>query len=246
MYQKIRNLVFRTLIPAVLAVLMFPSAAFAQEPCVVNIPVKVSVSGGAPSGVQYKFKIEPITAGAPMPAAPEITIVNADTGSFGPISYTVPEDYQYRVTQTTEAQNRFTLDSSVYTLTVRVTNGEDTQAGMLVSEVWAVKDGQVGKSDLSFANSYSRPGGGGGGGGGGSNTGNRAVPSDGLTITDPQVPLAQPEQTIPDMEVPLIGLPKTGDTTMLGLWAALAAISGSGCVLLVMWKRRRDTDGCRA
>jgi len=39
MYQRIRNLLFHTLVPAVLAVLILPMAAFAQEAsCTVSIP----------------------------------------------------------------------------------------------------------------------------------------------------------------------------------------------------------------
>lgn len=241
MYQKIRSMLYRTLIPFVLAAFMVPFTAFAQEPCSVSIPVTVSVSGSAPSGVPYRFVLEPVTAGTPVPEPAELTIINAGTGSFAPISYTVPGDYRYRVRQVWEDRDRFTFDDSVYDVVVRITNNEQT--GGLASEVWAIKSGQEAKTgEITFANSYRSSSGGGGGGGGGSNTGNRAVPQgDGLTILDPETPLANmtPEE-IPDLSVPLIGLPKTGDTTTLGLWLALAGISGSGCMLLILWNRRRE------
>ena len=43
--KKIRNLLCHALVPAVLAVLMVPAIAYAEEPCRVSIPVEVTVTG---------------------------------------------------------------------------------------------------------------------------------------------------------------------------------------------------------
>lgn len=66
------------------------------------------------------------------------------------------------------------------------------------------------------------------------------VTPDGLTvIDDPGTPLAGffPE-TILDNIIPLAMLPKTGDTTMLGMWVALMALSSGGLVILGILKKR--------
>lgn len=253
MYQKIKKLLFHTLVPAVLAAMMVPTAAFAQESfCTASIPVEIQVTGSAiPSDVEYRLVLEAVSENAPMPAESQIIIKNAGKSSFGPITYSSPNDYEYRIYQNSDAQNRFTYDDTVYNVTVRVTNGAE---GGLVSEIWAVKDGESsGKADnILFTNHYSRPSSGGGGGGGGGNPGGGpyvpggpGVEGDGLTeIVDDGTPLAPgfgdgDGTQINDEPVPL-ALPKTGDTTNLALWAALMAVSGGCLIFLAVTGRRRD------
>lgn len=210
---------------------MVPLAASAQEPCLVSVPVVVDVAGVyAPSDVPYTFVMGALTVGAPMPETAELLFVNPGNGSFPPITYSVPGDYQYRVRQTTQIRDRFTFDTSVYTVTIRIIN--QTEGG-LGAEIWAVNgDGSAKTGTLSFTNTYSGYNSGsiGGGSGGGGATGHRAVLQDGLTIIDEnQTPLAGAlNELIPNSLVPLAGLPKTGDTTKLGLWVVLAVLSGIG------------------
>ena len=229
MCQKIRKLLFHTLIPAVLAVMLLPMTAFADHySCTASIPVEVQVSGSSiPSDVTYKVAMEAVTPDAPMPAETVITVKKDEKTSFGPITYTVPNDYQYKIYQSSEKQDRFTYDKKEYTVTVRVVNGAN---GTLEAEIWALGNGQDEKkaAEITFGNSYSKPSGGGssssggGGGGGGSSKG------DGLTtITDSNPPLSE---ILPE-ELPLAVLPKTGDTTNLALWMILMAISACGLAL---------------
>lgn len=235
MCQKIRNLLFHTLIPAVLAVMLLPMTAFADgSSCSVSIPVEVQVSGSnVPSDVSYKLVMEAITPGAPMPEVTEVTVEKNKSAAFGPMIFTVPEDYQYKVSQKYEAKDNFTFDDKVYTVTVRILNGEN---GGLVSEVWATpgSDGEKKSANIVFGNSYEEPkkpsgGGSTGGGGGGKKRG------DGLTtITDENPPLTS---LLPE-EIPLAGLPKTGDTTNLALWMLLMAVSGCGLVLSLFFRKR--------
>lgn len=236
MCQKIKNLLFHTLIPAVLAVMLLPMTAFAGgSSCSVTIPVEVQVSGSnVPSDVSYKLVMEALTPGAPMPAATEVTVKKDEATAFGPMEFTVPEDYQYKVSQQYEAKDNFTFDDKVYTVTVRILNGEN---GALVSEVWATpgSDGEKKSANIVFGNSYEEPqkplGGGGstGGGGGGKKRG------DGLTtITDGETPLTS---LLPE-EIPLAGLPKTGDATNLALWMLLMAVSGCGLGLSLFFRKR--------
>ncbi len=252
MYQKIRKLLFHTLVPAVLAAMMVPVTVFAQDySCSTSIPVEIQVTGSSiPSDVEYRLVLEAVSANAPMPAETQVTITNAGKSEFGPMTYNRPGDYQYRIYQNSDAQNRFTYDDAIYNVTVRVTNAAE---GGLTSEIWAVKDGEgSGKADsILFTNSYSRPSSSGDGGGGGStspgggpyNPSGPGVEGDGLTeIDDDATPLAPGfgEGTQIDDDLVPLALPKTGDTTNLALWAALMAISGGCLIFLAVTGKRRN------
>ena len=240
MCQKIRKLLFHTLIPAVLAVMLLPMTAFADNySCTVSIPVEVQVSGSSiPSDVTYKVVMEAVTPNAPMPEAAELTVKKDEKVQFGPITYTVPNDYQYRIYQNSEKKDRFTYDAASYTVTVRVVNGEN---GTLKAEVWALESDSATEktSGISFKNSYTKPednsssGGGshGGGGGGGSKGGDGLSNSD---ITD----MAPPLEDGPRVDPPLPILPKTGDTTNLALWMILMAISACGLAVSAIARKR--------
>lgn len=257
--KKIGRLLFHALVPAVLAAFMVPVAVYGEEPCRVNIPVTVQVTGtGVPEGQSYKVKLEGITPQAPMPENSEITLTGAGEVSFGGIEYNTPGDYQYEIRQSSEAAEYFVYDESVYQITVRVVWDE---SGRLTSMILAHNEaaGAAEKVEgLTFTNQYTRiPGGGtpsGGGGGGGprgdggsSSNGGPGVVGDGLTqIGDETTPLADfpgmisemiPE-TILDSVVPLAMLPQTGDTTSLGLWILLMAVSGCGLMGLLAVRRR--------
>ncbi len=171
MIQKIKKGILSTFIPAVLAAFMIPTMAFAAESCTVTIPATVSVSGSSiPSGTVYTLVMEAVTEAAPMPEETTVSITGAGTVSFGPITYTVPGDYQYKIYQNSAAVNRFTYDSSEYTVTVRILNDGN---GSLVSEVWAVSsaDPTTKPDTISFANTYSKASSGGSSHSGGSSSG---------------------------------------------------------------------------
>lgn len=255
MYQKIRKLFFRTLVPAVLAAMMIPATAFAEgKSCSVTIPAEIQVTGSSiPADVEYKLVMERVTENAPMPETAEAVRTGAGQVDFGPITYTSPDDYQYRIYQNSEAKNRFTYDDTVYLVTVRVTNSATAEGG-LASQIWITNEAdESAKADsLLFTNHYSRPSSGGGGGGGGGNPGGGpyvpggpGVEGDGLTeIVDDGTPLAPGfgdgnGTQINDDPIPL-ALPKTGDTTNLALWAALMAASGGCLIFLAVTGRRRD------
>lgn len=248
MYRKIKNLVFHTLVPAVLAALMVPTLAFGQVPaCEASIPVEMKTSGSSiPSDVTYKLALEAVTPGAPMPEVTSLTLKVNEKSSFGPIRYTIPEDYQYRIYQKSDAVTDFTYDKKVYTVTIRVTNDDK---GGLAADVWGVSDtsGTAKVENILFENSYSKSGGGGGGGGGSSSGGGGSSGSskgDGLTVITPgPVPQAPgPLTEIVEEMVPLSVLPKTGDTTNLVLWLVLMAVSGCGLLLLLAGRKRFATS----
>lgn len=243
MYQKIRTLLFHSLVPAVLAIMMFPVMVFAQgQSCQVSIPVEIRVNGSQiPADVPYKLVLEGITPGAPVPEATAITVLNGGKASFGPITFTVPNDYQYRIYQKSDPRNRFTFDQTVYTITIRVVNMPD---GTLTAEIWAVGDNGKKASELLFTNYYTKPGGGNGDGGGGHSPGGKGyVPTgpgaDLVVVTEQPPPLAE---LVTENEIPLEGLPKTGDLNDLTFWLALFAISGGGLLFLLMLKKRMELE----
>lgn len=252
--KKWKSLLFHALVPAVLAVFMVPTMAYAAEPCSVSIPVQVDVTGTRiPEDQQYRLELEGVTPQAPMPEAASLTMTGAGQAFFGPIVYEVPGDYQYEIRQNFEAVENFVFDASVYRITVRVLWDEnDGLSSLILAYNEAVGESQK-VEGLTFTNQYTRTSGGGGGGGGGtsggggSTGGGPGVEGDGLTeIGDETTPLADgfpgisdiiPE-TILDAMVPLAMLPQTGDTTSLGLWIFLMALSGCGLTGLVAVRKR--------
>lgn len=135
-------------------VLLFPGQVRAEEKsCTVSIPAETVVSGeSAPTGTEFELVLEAADEETPMPETADIKVKDSEKVSFGPITYTVPEDYQYLVYQKAGTAKNYTYDKTVYTVTVRVLNAED---GGLTAEIWAVKDGSLKKTDhIVFQNDY--------------------------------------------------------------------------------------------
>ena len=256
MIRRIGKRLAAVLASAVLGAMMMPSAAFAQDPVSVSIPVEIKVSGNSiPAGTEYKLVIEGLD-NAPMPESTALAVKNGESASFGPIQYTVPADYRYRIRQTTEADNDYTYDNAVFTVTVQVVNSEN---GGLSANIVAGKEGTADKMEtIQFSNTYAPTGGGGdtgdGGGGGSSSGGGGGGRTDLTTITDQGTPTAQiGEDEVPlsdggiidqilDTLVPLAVLPKTGDASLTyGLLLAVLVISGS--LAGGIWWKRKKSEG---
>ena len=157
MVQKMNR--FRMLISLslMLVLLMMPCMAFAKEvKCDVTLPVKVEVTGkDAPADVEFKVIMTGEDKDTPIPAVTEGTVKGAGEISFGPVSYTLPEDYHYIVVQKKGNAENWTYDETKYLVTVRIVNDED---GGLKSEVWAVKEGSEEKCEnIVFVNTYKAP-----------------------------------------------------------------------------------------
>lgn len=82
--------------------------------------------------------------GTPMPA--KTTVKNDATGEFrfGPITYTVPGEYSYIISEVNEGKTGYTYDDATYTVTVKVTDDN----GKLKAEV------SHKEADIVFKNSY--------------------------------------------------------------------------------------------
>lgn len=142
---------------ALAVVLLFPGQVRAAErSCTISIPAETTVSGNSvPSGTEFEIVLEAADIDCPMPEKTSVTVKDSGKINLGPITYTVPEDYHYRVYQKTGNAKNFTYDKTSYTVTVRVVNTGD---GGLSAEIWAIKDGSQNKTDrILFNNSYKAP-----------------------------------------------------------------------------------------
>lgn len=262
MFKRIRKFLAAAMVPALLGAMSFSGGtvtALAAETASVSvsIPVEINVTGTNVPDKEYKLVIEGV-GNVPMPEETVLTVKNGGSASFGPIQYTMPEDYQYRIYQSTEAQANFQYDDTVYLVTVQVINSED---GGLEASIVAGEEGTANKTDsLQFVNTYTSTGGGGGGGddggggsssGGGGGGGNRTdlTNPDTITITD-STPPAETAQTLPDpgeiidqiqeTVLPLPILPKTGDSSVSYAVLLASVILSGGLAAGLYWKKRKS------
>ena len=210
------------ILPLLFLFLMMPGQVkAAQNSCEVTIPVQIEVSGDKiPDGETYQITMEAVTKDAPMPAQNVQERKNAGSISFGPMTYTVPGDYQYKISQTAGKTDRFTYDTSTYFVTVRVVNADN---GTLKSEMWAVKDGSETKSGtISFGNHYDTPK------SGGSKKHHHSSKTEETTVTPV---IVQTLQTLAS--------PKTGDNTPILFWILLAGVGMAGVGGTVILRKKK-------
>lgn len=228
---------------AVIGTLLFPGQIMAAGGVEVSIPVSVTLENAAEAGdASFEVTLSAETAGAPMPAENVLVFEGEGTAEFGPMSYEIPGDYQYSITQTQGGEESCIYDTTSYALTVRVVNGED---GALHAEVWAIKDGETDKTDaVAFANKWVVP---------------TAVPTATPEPTVTPDPTETPEPTdVPEAdptEAPestgtvvtkttaekKSASPKTADNTPVETTAALAAVSALA-IAAVVWKKYKTTN----
>ena len=103
----------------------------------------------------FTFRIAAVTEGAPMPVSKTITLTKDKTsGAFGDITFTKAGTYVYTVTEDATTIGGVTKDSTVYTVTVTVT---DNSAGQLVAAVsYEIGDTDYtyGANGMTFTNTY--------------------------------------------------------------------------------------------
>lgn len=250
----------------VVGIVALPAMAFASSDLIwVSIPVQVQTSGNAPSGMTYQIELARKQSDAPMPeSAGDVDqfVLTANVGenvTFERIAYSVPGDYVYQVTQTTQDRSNFTLDRSAYLVTVHILNGADGKLESGLSVEKRAGDGQTepgAKAEsILFANRYSRSSGGGGHSGGSSSSGggSSSSGSSGSTSTS-ETTTGEPTETFPGILFPEqeavlpqpFTLPKTGDLTHEWFWALLAGASGvvgTGLVIgTFVGKKRRKAE----
>ena len=128
----------------------------AFENTYVATPVDVTLSGEKiltgkdMLGGDFQFRLEAVTAGAPMPG--EATVSNAADGTiaFGKITYTKAGTYVYKLTEVAGNDSRYDYDTAVYEITVTVT---DNSRGILSAEVKMTKNG-IAATGIVFRNGF--------------------------------------------------------------------------------------------
>lgn len=181
-----------------------------ENQCEVILPVQMEIAGdAAPVKERFEVSITSKDSNAPMPEVNTKTVEGAGQISFGPINYTLPEDYHYVITQKKGTASQWTYDQSAYEVTVRIVCDEE---GRLTSKVWAVRSGSDKKSDqIRFTNRYE-------------------APEIYEAPKDPEI------QTV--YVTPTVSSPHTGDLSNIGIYTGLMGVSLIAAVT-VFWKGSR-------
>lgn len=250
MKLKTRKIHKVLLLQLLIAAMLLPMQVFAAETkaeykCSVTIPAEVQVTGSSiPSGNEYTVVIERAEEDSadPMPDETEQVIKDGGTVQFGPITYTKPDDYHYKIYQKAGSTPNFTYDDTVYTVTVRVLNDDET--GGLKWEMWAVCDDSENKTGtIRFVNHYSKPSepeeeekhGGDPGDEPGEEI--SVVPAV-VKKTDP-VPVI-PVATAPDPGPSQAGGGQTGDSAYPVLWTGLLTMAVFAVVIILMKRKKNE------
>ncbi len=114
----------------------------------VNISGKKVLEGKALEEGQFKFKIEAVTEGAPMPASTVVSNTAAGTFHFPAIQFVDKEThegvYEYVITEVSGGEAGYTYDGSRHYITITVTSDED---GYITAKT-------AGLESLVFKNTY--------------------------------------------------------------------------------------------
>ncbi len=137
--------------------MILPAAARAQESVEVKIPMELKLEGETPSFTkEYSFLIKADENSAPSPENAELKFTEAGEGSFGPISISKEGTYSYTIEQTTENTAGFTLDTTVYHVTIYAVTDDDDN--ILTSMVLSKDDGEETAEEkpeaVVYTNSY--------------------------------------------------------------------------------------------
>ena len=138
---------------AVLLFIVFPVAAeFMYTPITVEIPVSLERAGIANED-DYEIVIEPDTKGSPMPDQESITFLSG-TRVFT-FELDEPGTYEYRIYERAGSSSKIVYDSTLYTVTLFVTQDEN---GILESKVILSNGSLFKPSAVCFVNKASGSG----------------------------------------------------------------------------------------
>ncbi|SFX63637.1 FctA domain-containing protein [Olsenella sp. kh2p3] len=128
---------------------------YTPEPVSIDPPVQKVITGDKPAiPATFTFQMKAITEGAPMPAGSadgikSMQITGAGSKEFGEIVYTEPGEWVYEISELKGNAEGYTYDTTVYTLTVKVTQNDD---GTL-TKTETIKGGDA----IVFTNKYEAP-----------------------------------------------------------------------------------------
>ncbi|MBQ8731828.1 MAG: VWA domain-containing protein, partial [Oscillospiraceae bacterium] len=125
--------------------------AYSATPTTVTFRGTKHLTGKAMQNDEFSFALQALTAGAPMPSG-NTTVKNRANGTFefGTITFTEAGTYRYTITEVAGSDDRYDYDTSVYTLTVTVT---DNSEGKLSSSYTISKNGMA-SGEIVFVNSF--------------------------------------------------------------------------------------------
>lgn len=218
-------------------------------------PIIKQVNGNPSSAGTFTFEIAALTNGAPMPVKNgavnyrlQITTASrdeADFAEFGDITFELPGQYLYKVSEVAGDLDGYTYDTTVYYLRYDVT--VDAQAGLSVKRT-ITRNGEDGEAaeNLLFTNTFSassdggdddgdddRRGGGGGDGGSTSGGGGTSeLSEDGAAGDDGVLDLEESGSLIDDVLELIESGAFTGDESNMVLYGIVAAAAAG---LLAMW-----------
>ncbi len=122
--------------------------AYTPETASLTLPVHKAITGEVrPSEETFRFRLEAVTANAPMPASDTIMITGPGDSAFAPITFTRAGVYAYTLRELAGNAPGYRYDEAVHTVTVTVTD-----EGGRLSVAYQV-DGAAG-GDVTFINSY--------------------------------------------------------------------------------------------
>lgn len=181
----------------------------------VTLKAQKLLDGNTPSGTQFQFLLKD-ESGAILQTKPSVDgeIV------FDALSFDSPGEHVYTITEGDVAE-KYKKDESVYRVTVKVTQNQDTQA--LQADVSVEKNGTPYNEALTFLNTT---------------TGPVAPPVQGEDSAPPATSTPQPSAPA--------SVPQTGDESGLTGWVALLIGSAVACGAVSLYglkrKRKSHTD----
>ncbi|MBQ7092233.1 MAG: hypothetical protein IJN83_06230, partial [Clostridia bacterium] len=183
---------------------------------------KKELKGDAYSGEAFSFSLyKADSAFAKVGTALE-TVNKSEAGSFtfAQIDYTEAGEHYYLVEEVKGSVAGMVYDSTVYGVTVTVT---DNGLGQLIVDHETVKIGGDEVEEILFSNTYTKP---------------AVTPTPTIPVTPTPTPGIMPTPPLDDVEIPIYpddsGVPPTGDDNPIGLYVAILLISAGAIAGLVV------------
>ena len=123
----------------------------------ISVPIKKAVSGNPTEAEEFKFDLQAVTAGAPMPTASTITINGEGTANFGDIIFAEEGTWVYTISEQIGSAAGYTYDNTVYimTVTTRFASDKVTLEKTVEFKKGSVTLGEVSQTNpLVFTNAY--------------------------------------------------------------------------------------------
>lgn len=221
--KKFRSMMLVLIMTAVCSLTMVQTAFAAQLPS-VSVPVEITLFGTLPSPAEdYVVKLEGEDSAYPMPEGAvngvcSLTITGEGSAKFPDITFNRVGVYTYKIWQEAGSNPDCTYDSTVYTLTVYITNAENGD-GLEATAVLYPDAESSKQAGAEFVNRYK-------------------VKYDPTTPTKP----ATPTKHTKTPGASRTSAPKTGDASNLQLLTVLFGVSAGVLAILFLSRRRGKNE----